>query len=148
MKKKLLSKEMLFKSTKSGERKIKHNFTNNLGKPLSNELSFKNPSRYSRTLNKHKTIRILNGINISSHNVNKSEEEKIYNCPYNKFISKWSTPKYEYDVEINVPEVILQIGKVSLRAYVDIEYIFNFLDLHSYYITIFFFCIAKISYFL
>ena len=128
MKKKLLSKEMLFKSTKSGERKIKHNFTNNLGKPLSNELSFKNPSRYSRTLNKHKTIRILNGINISSHNVNKSEEEKIYNCPYNKFISKWSTPKYEYDVEINVPEVILQIGKVSLRAYVDIEYIFNFLE--------------------
>ena len=127
MKKKLLSKEMLLKSTKPGVRKIKHNFTNFV-KPISTELTIKKPLKINRTVKKHKTIRILNGINISAHNKNKSGIEKIYNCPYNKFISKWKTPKYEYDVEINAPEVILQIGKVSLRAYVDIEYILNFIE--------------------
>ena len=128
--KKYLSRESLLKSTKLVVRKNMHNFTKNFEKTLSKELSIKKQTRLNQSIKRNKTIRILNGVKTTPHIVKnaKEEEEKIYKCPYNKFMFKWNTPKYEYDVEIKVPEAILQIGRISLRAYIDIEYIFNFVE--------------------
>ena len=130
--KKYLSRESLLKSTKLVVRNNMHNFTNKFEKSLSRDLSIKKPSKLNQSIKRNKTIRILNGVKTTPHIEKKANEEeveeKIYKCSYNKFMFKWNTPKYEYDVEIKVPEAILQIGRISLRAYIDIEYIFNFVE--------------------
>ena len=126
--KKFLSKELILKSTKVVRANFS-NLTNNFGKSLSREFSLqKKPSNLSKSIKRNKTIRILNGVKSTHHKGNTSNEEKKYKCVYNKFVFKWNTPKYEYDVEVKAPEAILQIGKIALRAYVDIEYIFNFIE--------------------
>ena len=127
--KKFLSKELLLKSTKLVVRKNINNITNNFGHSISNEFSLKKkPSNLEQSIKRNKTIRVLNGIKTTTNGKTGSSEEKIYKCLYNKFMFKWPTPKYDYNVEIKVPEAILQIGRISLRAYIDIEYIFNFLE--------------------
>lgn len=140
--KKFLSKELLLKSTKLIVRKNINNFTNKFEKSISKELDFhKKLTNLSSSIKKTNTIRILNGVKTTPHVGigNNSAEEKIYKCFYNKFEFKWNTPKYEYDVEVKVPEAILQVGRITLRAYVDIEYIFNFLqsgfEFWDYYIS-------------
>ena len=54
----------------------------------------------------------------------KFEENNSYKCIYNKFIFKWKTPKYIYDVIVKAPEVIFRVGKLVLQTYIDIELIF------------------------
>ena len=57
----------------------------------------------------------------------KEEEKNLYKCIYNKFIFKWNTPKYNYDVIVKTPEAIFQVGKTIFKAYIDIELIFYLL---------------------
>ena len=126
-KKNFVTKELL-KSTKM-VRKNMQNYTKKFEKSISNEFSFKKPNRLNQSLKRNKTIRILNKVKTTTpHIVNDIKEEKNYKCPYNQFRFKWNTPKYEYDVEIKVPEAILQIRRLKLRAFIDIEYIFNFIE--------------------
>ena len=56
------------------------------------------------------------------------EEKNMYKCIYNKFLFKWNTPKYNYDITVKAPEAIFQVGKTVLRAYIDIELIFYLLE--------------------
>ena len=56
------------------------------------------------------------------------EEGNLYKCIYNKFVFKWITPKYNYDITVKSPEAIFQIGRTVLKAYIDIELIFYLLE--------------------
>ena len=127
-KNKLLDKKMLLKSTKNVIRKDRTNLTKTFRESLSKEIHFEKSSKIKQSIKKNKTIRIFDGLKQSPQTRNNMVEEKIYKSSYNKYIFKWITPKYEYDVEVTVPEAIFQIGKTSLRAYIDIEYIFNFIE--------------------
>ena len=125
---KYLEKAKLLKSTRTIVRNNLINMTNNLRSTISKELFLRKDSKLKQSLKKNNTIRVFNGIKASPQYPKHSNEEKIYKCTYNKFIYKWDTPKYEYDVEIKVPEAIFQVGRTSLRAYIDIEHILNFLE--------------------
>ena len=125
---KYLEKAKLLKSTRTIVRNNLINMTNNLRRSISKELFLRKDSKLKQSIKKNNTIRVFNGIKASPQYPKHSNEEKIYKCTYNKFIYKWDTPKYEYDVEIKVPEAIFQVGRTSLRAYIDIEHILNFLE--------------------
>ena len=125
---KFLEKRKLLKSTKQLLRKDISNLTNNFTHSASKDIFFDKKIKLKQSFKKNKTIRIFNGVKASPHTSNDLHEEKIYKSHYNKFNFKWLTPKYEYEVEIKAPEAILQIGRTSLRAYIDIEYIFNFIE--------------------
>ena len=125
---KFLEKRKLLKSTKQLLRKDISNLTNNFTHSASKDIFFDKTIKLKQSFKKNKTIRIFNGVKASPHTSNDLHEEKIYKSHYNKFNFKWLTPKYEYEVEIKAPEAILQIGRTSLRAYIDIEYIFNFIE--------------------
>ena len=56
------------------------------------------------------------------------EEKNLYKCIYDKFVFKWNTPKYNYDITVKVPEAIFQVGKTVLKAYINIELIFYLLE--------------------
>lgn len=149
---KFLSKAMLLKSTKI-VRKNMNNLTTNFGRTISNEISLKRENKLRQSIKKdNNTIRIFNGVKTNPKAINSSTEEKNYKNPYNKFIFKWITPKYEYDVEIKVPEAILKIGRTSLRAFVDIEYIFylieNDYENWDFYISQFIFSYKECLYYL
>ena len=92
-----------------------------------------------RTLNKKDMINSFNShddINNSQDspklpkykNAVKIEEKNIYKCIYNKFLFKWHTPKYNYDITVKTPEAIFQAGRIIIKAYIDIELIFYLLE--------------------
>ena len=54
----------------------------------------------------------------------KIKENNTYKCIYNKFMFKWKTPKYNYDIIVKAPEAIFQVGINVLKSYIDIELIF------------------------
>lgn len=56
------------------------------------------------------------------------EEKNMYKCIYNKFLFKWNTPKYNYDITVKTPEAIFKVGKTVLKLYIDIELIFYLLQ--------------------
>lgn len=125
-------KTMLLKSTKVITRKFVNNLTVNLGKSLTKANTTKNNKNPTpnNLIKRNKTIRVFNGVNSDkpANAENNEESENLYKCSYNTFIFKWNTPNYEYDVEVKTPEAIFQIGKICFRAFIDIEYIFNFLE--------------------
>ena len=123
-----LEKAKLLNSTRTVIRKNLFNKTNNLRNSISKEIFSRKGSELKQSFKENNNNSIFNGIKESPNYPKHSNEEKIYKCIYNKIIYKWNTPKYEYDVEIKVPEAIFQIGRTSLRAYIDIEHIFNFLE--------------------
>jgi hypothetical protein len=127
-KNKFLEKKKLLKSTKNVIRKNITNLTNNFRESLSKDIHFEKSSKLKQSIKRNKTIRVFDGLKVSPHKKNDLNEDKIYKSSFNKYLFKWITPKYEYDVEIKVPEAIFQIGKTSLRAYIDIEYIFYFIE--------------------
>lgn len=149
---KYLEKAKLLKSTRTIIRNNLNSQTNDLRRSISRELFLRKNSNLKQSLKKNNTIRIFNGIKASPQYPKHNNEVKIYKCTYNKFIYKWNTPKYEYDVEIKVPEAIFQIGKTSLRAYIDIEHIFNFLendfDNWDYYVSKIIFSYKECSHYL
>ena len=55
-------------------------------------------------------------------------ETNLYKCKYNKFLFKWKTPKYNYDITVKVPEAIFQLGKTTIKTYIDIELIFYLIE--------------------
>ena len=127
-KNKFLEKKKLLKSTKNVIRKNITNLTNNFRESLSKDIHFEKSSKLKQSIKRNKTTRVFDGLKVSPHKKNDLNEDKIYKSSFNKYLFKWITPKYEYDVEIKVPEAIFQIGKTSLRAYIDIEYIFYFIE--------------------
>ena len=56
------------------------------------------------------------------------EESSLYKCIYNKFLFKWNTPKYNYDITVKTPEAVFQVGNTILKAYIDIGLIFNLIE--------------------
>ena len=152
---KFFQKQILLKSTKTINRKTFHNLTMNFGKFMSKHITSKEGQpKVTRSIKKNKTIKVFNGVQVDpeAYINNQKEEINIYKCPYNKFNFKWNTPKYEYEVEVKTPEAIFQIDKTSLRAYIDIEYIFNFLindfENWDYYISQFIFSYKECQYYL
>ena len=88
-------------------------------------------------------INALNNDNNDNNDKNKQENEKItktkkikkdleeknmYKCIYNKFLFKWNTPKYNYDITVKAPEAIFKVGETVLKVYIDIELIFYLLE--------------------
>jgi hypothetical protein len=59
---------------------------------------------------------------------NHLEEKNLYKCIYNKFLFKWYTPEYNYDITVKAPEAVFQAGRIIVRAYIDIELIFYLLE--------------------
>ena len=56
------------------------------------------------------------------------EEKNLYKCNYNKFLFKWYTPEYNYEITVKAPEAVFQAGRTIVRAYIDIELIFYLLE--------------------
>ena len=71
------------------------------------------------------------------------EEKNLYKCIYDKFVFKWNTPKYNYDITVKTPEAIFQVGRTVLKAYINIELIFFLLENNfknwDFYISQYFF---------
>ena len=81
-----------------------------------------------RMMNNKKNNEENNEENIEENNEKNNEESNLYKSYYNKFLFKWQTPKYNYDITINSPEAIFQIGISVLKAYIDIELIFYLIE--------------------
>ena len=81
----------------------------------------KNDSKNNTKLSKNKKGK-------KEQNELKIEESNLYKCVYNKFLFKWNTPKYNYDITVKTPEAVFQVGKTVIRAYIDIELIFFLLE--------------------
>ena len=65
---------------------------------------------------------------IKNNNIQNEEEINLYKCKYNKFLFKWNTPKYNYDITVKTPEAIFQLGRTVIKKYIDIELIFYLIE--------------------
>ena len=102
---------------KNGTATPRETFKMNNTVKLINKNDFKNNTKLSKNKKGKK-----------GENNLKIEEGNLYKCVYNKFLFKWNTPKYNYDITVKTPEAVFQVGKTVLRAYIDIELIFFLLE--------------------
>ena len=78
--------------------------------------------------NEHINLDIIKNPKIRNNNIKNEEEINLYKCKYNKFLFKWNTPKYNYDITVKTPEAIFQLGKTIIKKYIDIELIFYLIE--------------------
>ena len=124
------------------------NMTTKLNNTLreGNKKSSKKLSNLSKTMNQRSMLRRRTGSKKSHskknlHNLSmpkfrkiiheeipEEEEKNLYKCIYDKFVFKWNTPKYNYDIIVKAPEAIFQVDKTILKAYINIELIFFLLE--------------------
>ena len=93
----------------------------NLNELYKSKFAFMKKSKYNA-----KEIKIKQKeLNFSNNHL---EEKNLYKCIYNKFLFKWYTPEYNYDITVKAPEAVFQAGRIIVRAYIDIELIFYLLE--------------------
>ena len=116
-------------NTLRAEKKTSSKKLSNLNKTMNQRSMFRRKTGSKKSQSKNNICNLsMPKIRKIVHEEIPEEEKNLYKCIYDKFVFKWNTPKYNYDITVKVPEAIFQVGKTVLKAYINIELIFYLLE--------------------